>query len=183
MHKVRAFWGVLGGQGWRECRELTVASLLGSIPSALGPSHPLPHSPRSHLIPWFFGPSNLAYLSPQPPPSSSLHFLGEVGHKGWIFPPAPSSSLAFLPPGAGRGQRKQSAAPAHARSLPHFLLREDGLLTPPPWLGTWPWCQVSTEPPESEALPGLQLDPSPLSMSPLWRLFSLDPGLCAPISV
>lgn len=96
---------------------------------------------------------SLAHLPPQTPPSSSLHLWQEVGYKGWIFPPAPSSSLAFLPPGAGagRGQRKQSAAPAHSHSLPHFLLWEDGLLPPPPWLGTWPWCQVSTEFLESEA--------------------------------
>lgn len=159
-----------------------------ALSSHLQPS-PTPHyTPHSHLWPQPPGTSNreqagrncgLASTSPPPQPSSSLHLLGE----GRTQRPDLSTSLILLPlaplplpPWAGRGQRKQSASPAHSHSLPHFLLQEDGLLPPLPWLRTWPWCQVSPELPELEALTELTLDPSPLSISPFPCLLSLDPG-------
>lgn len=111
-----------------------------------------------------------------PQPSSSLYLLGE----GRTQRPDLSTSpillpLAPLPPWAGRGQRKQSASPAHSHSLPHFLLREDGLLPPLPWLRTWPWCQVSPELPELEPCLSSVWTPhlSPFHITP--HLLSLDP--------
>lgn len=123
------------------------------------PQHPLHTSQGAgRQKPWPECPPS------SPLPTASLHLLGE-GRKQRPFhqPHPPPSGLSPFPSWAGRGQRKQSFS-----STPptHFLLREDGLLPPPPWLGTWPWCQVSPELPESEALPGLRLDPSPLSISP-----------------
>lgn len=145
-------------------------------------------SPDWPLIPGFCGPSSLAHLTGSRQgetvvwpliPANLTFFLGE----GRTQRPDPSTSPILLPlaslplaslllPLPGLAEAKENRAlPQLTLSLPHFLLKEDGLLPPPPWLRTWPWCQVSPEFPELEALPGLKLDPSPLSISPYFVSF------------
>lgn len=124
---------------------------------------------------------------PAPVPRSSLQFLGEgrtqkpdLPDSPILLPPAPLP-LSEFPPGLEEAKENR-ALPQLALPLSLTSCWEDGLLPPLPWLRTWPWCQVSPELPESEALPALKLDPSPLSISPFPCLFSLIPRLFSPIS-
>lgn len=116
------------------------------VPSSLH----VTRSSGEEILAWPGWPSPLL-----PPPhfSSSLVSWGRVRHKSRISSLCSLSPSLPVPSRAEGGQRKQRASPAPSLSLalPHFLLREDGLLTPLPRPGrTWPWCQVSVELPESK---------------------------------
>lgn len=127
----------------------------------------------------------LGARSSAPAPASSS--WGRVGHKNRISLTAPSSSLQPLSLSLSslqgwRRPKKTERFPSSLSLSPSLPAGEDGLLPPLPWLRTWPWCQISPELLESEALPALKLDPSPLSISPFPCLFSLIPRLFSPIS-
>lgn len=155
---------------------LTTPHILTCDPSSLAQ---LTGSRQRETVAWPLPPPpSPTFFQPPPPWGVGGSWRGRIQRPDLSISPIllPLAPLP-LPPWAGRGQRKQSASPAHSHSLPHFLLREDGVLPPLHWLRTWPWCQVSSELPELEALPELNLDPSPLSISLSCIFYTLTQAL------
>lgn len=122
----------------------------------------------------------LASKPSHPQPSSSLHLLGE----GRTQRPDLSTSPTLLPlaplspslPGLAEAKENRALPQlSHSLSLTSCSGKMVYSLLPP-WLRTWPKYQVSSELPELEALLGLKLDPSPLSISPFRCLFFVDPS-------
>lgn len=165
---------------------LTVAHILtwlASDPRTLWSQLPCTsHKGAGREKPW---PGLGALHSPLLPRASTL--WGRVRHKDGSFhqPHPPPSGLSPSPSlGWQRPKKTELLQLTLTLSLPHFLLQEDGLLPPPPWLQTWPWCQVSPEFPEAEALPRLRLDPSPFPISPLPSFFLPQPRvLCTSLPI
>lgn len=165
---------------------LTIAHILtwlASDPRTLWSQLPsTSHKGAGREKPW---PGLGALHSPPLPRASTL--WGWVRHKDGSFhqPHPPPSGLSPSPsPGWQRPKKTELLQLTLTLSLPHFLLQEDGLLPPPPWLRTWPWCQVSPELPGAEALPRLRLDPSPFPISPLPSFFLPQPRvLCTSLPI
>lgn len=150
--------------------------------SKLWSSHPSPIAKCSPDWPGFFGFSSLACLPSQPPPSSSLHLCGEVGHKGWIFPPAPSS-LPCLSPSWGWQRPKKT------ERLPQFTLTlsltscSGKMVYSLPRPGSGPGLGVKFRQSFQNQRPCLGSGWTPhLSPCHLFGVFS-QPGLCVPISL
>ena len=140
--RLRPFGGWLGERERMQHLQECLGYALGLVPSLqyinalsshLQPFHSSPHptfSPECPLIPGFCDPSSLAHLTgsrqgeavawPPPTPPPPLTSWGREGHKGRIFPPAPSSSLWPLSlslPGLAEAKENKSASPAHSHSL------------------------------------------------------------------